>query len=180
MKKTLTTILFCFSISFLFSQNINLDWYVGTWKYENSAYGEELIIKLKKSQWEIPSSFGGGTEDCLVGVYSYKKNNLLLVDNLEKINEQQNYLYPIQLLSSVTNPTGKFSLSIIDFTILNGKGDYKLIYGTGSILEMNTISPKTIKWNLVIDEQEYFYYDQIDRFPKGTNLPKNIILSKIE
>lgn len=73
MKKILTTILFCFSISFLFSQNINLDWYVGTWKYQNSANGEEFIIMLKKTQKLIHPAFGEGTEDCLVGVYSYKK-----------------------------------------------------------------------------------------------------------
>jgi len=178
MKKTLITILFCFLISFLFAQNINLDWYVGTWKYQNSANGEELIIKLKKSQWEIPSSFGGGTEDCFVGVYSYKKNNQILVNKLDLFNEElAPFACPITLTNS--NVPSELLLNIKDYTTSNGRGKFKII-GIPSTISYNSSSPKAINWKLEVVEQEYFYYEQIDRFPKGTNLPKNIILFKVE
>ncbi len=178
--KRLILILFCITSTYLSAQPTNLDWYVGTWKYENISNGDEIIVKLKKGIFNIPIVFGGGVEDCLVGVYSYKKNNQLLINNLERINEQQNYSYPIQLLPSSINPTEKFLFSIIDYTIQNGNGKFKYIYSAGSFIELNTISPKTIKWKLVVEEQEYFYYEQIDRFPEGTNLPLEIILTKIE
>jgi len=178
MKKLLITILFCFSISFLFAQNINLDWYVGTWKYENSANGEELIIKLKKSQWEIPSSFGGGTEDCLVGVYSYRKNNQILVNKLGLFNEElAPFACPITLTPSFA--PSKLMLDIIDYTVTNGRGKFKRI-GIPSTVSYNSSSPNAISWKLEVVEQEYFYYEQIDRFPEGTNLPRSIILFKVE
>lgn len=178
MKKILTTILFCFSISFLFAQNINLYWYVGTWKYENSANGEELIIKLKKTQKLIPLAIGEGTEECLVGVYSYKKNNQILVNKLDLFNKElEPYACPITLTTS--NSPSKLMLNIKDYIISNGRGEYKSI-GVPSTISYNSSSPKAINWMLEVVEQENFYYEQIDRFPEGTNLPKNIILSKVE
>lgn len=70
-------------------------------------------------------------------------------------------------------------LNIIDYTISNGRGKFKNI-GVPSTISYNSSSPKAINLKLKVVEQEYFYYEQIDRFPEGTSLPKNIILSKIE
>lgn len=178
MKRSLITILFCFSISFLFAQNINLDWYVGTWKYENTANGEEFIIMLKKIQKLIHPAFGEGTEDCLVGVYSYKKNNQILVNKIDLFNEVLvPYACPITLIQSYAH--SKLMLNIIDYSISNGRGKFKSI-GIPSTISYNSSSPKAINWKLEVVEQEYFYYEQIDRFPEGTNLPRNIILFKVE
>ena len=179
MKKILILIISTsFNVNFLFAQNINLDWYVGTWKYENTSTGEELIIKLKRSQFiELPI-FGSGIVDCLVGVYRYKANNQTIVDKLDLFNlDLEPYDCPITLSSRKS--TLLLSLSIIDYSITNGRGKFKSI-NVPSTVVYNSSSPKTIKWKLVIEEQEYFYYAQIDRFPEGTNLPIEIILTKVE
>jgi len=178
MKKILIVILFCFSITYISAQPANLDWYVGTWKYENTSTGEELIIKLKKSQEVVPPTFGGGIEECLVGVYRYKKNNLILADKLDLFNEN---LVPFGCPGTISigRDISHLMLCIKDYTITNGRGKYKTI-SIPSTVVYNTSSPKTIKWKLVVEEQEYFYYEQIDRFPEGTNLPIEIVLTKVE
>ena len=178
MKKILLTILFCLSITFLSAQNINLDWYVGTWKYENTSTGEELIIKLKKSQFTNLPVFGGAVEDCLVGVYKYTKNHQILVDRLDLLNENiVPFSCPITISSGKSSL--RFLLCVVDYTIVNGREKYKTI-DVPSTVEYISSSPKTIKWKLVVVEQEYFYYEQIDRFPEGTNLPREVILTKVE
>ena len=166
------------SASLLPAQNIDLDWYVGTWKYENASAGDELIIKLKKSQFTNLPTFGGSVENCLVGVYRFKKNNQLWIDKLDTFNEN---LVPFSC--PITINLGKNILNLLlcvtDYTIVNGRGEYKTI-NVPSRIEYNSSAPKTIKWKIVVEEQEYFYYAQIDRFPEGTNLPTDIILTKVE
>lgn len=178
MKKILIILLFCFSITYISAQPANLDWYVGTWRYENTSTGEELIIKLKRSQFTELPIFGSEIVDCLVGVYRYKANNQIIVDKLNLFNlDLEPYDCPITLSSRKS--ISLLSLSVIDYSITNGRGKFKSI-NVPSTVVYNTSSPKTIKWKLVVEEQEYFYYEQIDRFPEGTNLPFEIVLTKVE
>ena len=178
MKKILIILLFCFSITYISAQPANLDWYVGTWKYENTSTGEELIIKLKRSQFTELPIFGSEIVDCLVGVYRYKANNQIIVDKLNLFNlDLEPYDCPITLSSRKS--ISLLSLSVIDYSITNGRGKFKSI-NVPSTVEYISSSPKTIKWKLVVVEQEYFYYEQIDRFPEGTNLPREVILTKVE
>lgn len=181
MKKILLiTILIIFTLTTLPAQSVSLEWYVGTWKYENIQTGDEFIIKLRKAQREIPAVFGGGTEECLVGVYSYKKNNQLLIDNINRFYDNINPVsYPICVFSSNDGLNIKLGLGVIDYTMTNSKSKFKMIYEPSS-LEFNTLSPATIKWKLVVTEQEYIFTPIEERFPRGTNLPMEMILTKVE
>ena len=54
-------------------QNINYDFYIGTWRYTNTSMNEELTIKLRETTYSVPQIFGGHTEECLVGIYIQEK-----------------------------------------------------------------------------------------------------------
>ena len=180
MKKILLiTILIIFTLTTLPAQSVSLEWYVGTWVYSDPSIGEEFTVKLRKVQYEKPVTFGGGFAECLVGVYRYKKDNQTLIDNLNKLyNNTDPILYPIWVLSSTDGLNTKLGLCVVDYTLSNSKGEYKSI-GLSS-LEFNTLSPATIKWTLVVTEQEYIFTPIEERFPRGTNLPTEMILTKVE
>lgn len=178
-KPILISAFLLFALINLSAQSVTLDFYIGTWKYENTDTGDEFIIKLRKTQYEIPNVFGGGTEDCLVGVYSLKKNNQLIQNNFEKFHETLNpNSYPILILDGLNGNHTELLLSVKDYTLTNSRGEYKFL--SPCHIYFKTLSPKTINWVIKITEQELLFTAPEDRFPTGTNLPTNLILTKVE
>lgn len=88
-------------------------------------------------------------------------------------------LYPICVFSSNDGLNIRLGLGVIDYTMTNSKSKFKMIYEPSS-LEFNTLSPATIKWTLVVTEQEYIFTPIEERFPRDTNLPTEMILTKVE
>lgn len=84
-----------------FSQNLNqplitLDHYVGTWKYENANTKETFVVKLKKvirpEKPMLPS------RECIVGTYSYIKDGVVILDNMDKFNMTWTDIYTWPIL----------------------------------------------------------------------------------
>lgn len=176
MRKLIIVILVFFCFITVYAQEITLDFCVGTWKYENPSTGEEFIMKLRKTQYEIPHAFGGGMQDCLVGVYLHKKNGIILTDCMNKFldNIKGNY-FPIW----ITGDNNPLYLSIKDYDKKNGHGKVKIIGGS-SRLSFYSQSPKQLRMVLKDDGHEGVYVDANDMYPLGTSLPTDIILTKIE
>jgi len=108
-------------------------------------------------------AFRGGTQDCLVGVYSFKKNNLLIHNNFDKFYDNIDPIsYPIRVLGGANGDHTNLLLRVTDYTLTNSKGKYKSIGPCN--LKFNTLSPKTIKWELEVTEEEFLFTDPVDRF----------------
>ena len=176
MKRLLSIILIIFCCETLYSQQITLDFCVGTWEYTNPATGEEFLMKLKKSQIKISRFFGGGVEECLVGGYIHKRNNAIFMDCMQEFDKNQDAIsFPIWL--GVSN--NALDLMIKDYNMRNLRGEKKVI-GFPSKVYLYSISPKQIRIELVPDGMERVYLDEKDVFPVGTSLPGNMILTKVE
>lgn len=78
----------------------NLDYFAGTWKYENTATGEEFILKLKRGDEPGSGSY-------LVGAYLYKKNNIVVIDCLNHYykNYANKFEYPVYATNKARNPS---------------------------------------------------------------------------
>lgn len=178
MKRILIFILLLTFYSNLFSQNINLEFFKGEWKGLDG--NNEFRIFLKDTIYTIPIIFGGMTEPALIGAYIYKGNGNIVIDNTSELNNSYDNLidYPIWISKSL-------NLGVWDYLTSNKKGERKYLSEFSKIEVVSENSPKQIKWiindsseQLVVtidsdDGDDYF-------FPKGTSLPTNIILTKVE
>lgn len=136
-------------------------------------------MKLRKSQHEIPKVFGGGFEDCLVGVYTHKKSGVIIADCTNQFWDNKDGAYlPIWIMSPKDNRNWLY-LSIKDYNSKNGKGEPKIM-GGDSRLYFHPQSPKTIRMILTDEGYERVYLDEGDVYPTGTTLPTDVILTKIE
>ena len=179
MKRLLSIILIIFCYETLYSQQITLDFCVGTWEYKNPATGEEFVIKLKKHFDEIPKGFGGGIKDCLVGGYIHKKNGIIMADCINQVDENKKAIdFPIMINAYVNNTFLRITF-IHDFNIKNGY-DVSKVIGMPSKITLYSTSPKRIKMEIIPDEQEEVYLDDREVFARGTTLPREMILTKVE
>lgn len=137
MKK-IFSLINCFIISsFLASAQYtaNLDYFAGTWKYENAGTGEEFILKLKMGN-------ESGTGSYLVGAYSYKKNNIVVIDCLHHyyINYTDKFDYPVYATNqshsqSLVNPNLLFMFfydSLLNYHSTNSALSIENFIYTGS------------------------------------------------
>ena len=179
MKKFFILVSLLIIFTNLYSQTSNLNFLIGEWKWTDANGAIEFIIKLRKTQYTLSSYFGGGTKECVVGTYVYKKNGQILIDNSEEQNQNDE---PIQFPIWIDAELG---LGVRDYLTINNKGQKKYLSGFSKIEIVSENSPKQIRWiindnreQLIVtidsdDGEDYF-------FPEGTSLPTNIILTKVE
>lgn len=178
MKRILSILCIIFCSGTLYSQQITLDFCVGTWEYTNPATGEEFRMTLKKSQYAVPKGFGGGIKDCLVGGYIYEKNGITLVDCMDQLNENKKVLFfPILIFHFGSKLY--LDLTVKDFNIKNGYNHPKII-SMPSKISLYSVSPKQLKMEIIPDELEEVYLDDREVFARGTMLPREMILTKVE
>ena len=168
---------FCFLLVCLiiplgsFSQNIELNTLCGEWKWSDPDTSDQMYIYLKPGTFEIPSSFGGGSEPCLVGVYKYYKNGVCVADYYTELSDsKRSILYPIRVLDNL-------SLDVMDYSLKNGNGHNKRLMGSSRI---EYISDKMIKWIIVDDAHEGLFSDPKMVYHAGTSLPTSIIFTRGE
>ena len=182
MKKLIIVIVMFFisGTCNLYSQTFNVDFFEGEWRWSDSSGENEFTIILKRKVYNRLKAFGGGVDDCLVGVYKYKKDGNIVVDKLSELNKDVNVVqYPIWI-------TSYLGLGVWDYLTRNGRGEYKYMGSPFCKVEIISLdTPKQIRWILddtgeqvVItfgdeDGEQYF-------FPEGTALPTDIVLTKIE
>lgn len=173
MKKLLLAIVLVLcSVTVKAQYTVNIDYYVGTWKYENSGTGEEFIMKLKKKH-------ENGTGDYLVGAYSYKKNGVIVIDCLYHYSQDyaNKFHYPIYATNS------SYALSNVNPNYLY-MFFYDFIYNYKSRCSALSIEnhiytgsgPKKMEFFLSTGEGVYG-----DNFPPSNfSVPEYLILTKQE
>ena len=157
-----------------FIENKDYSYYVGTWKWEDTASQSEFVIKLEISKttepdWEV---------DYLRGAYLYKKNGTVVADYMSELNDNKKFvLYPIYIFSNREN---HMDLTVRDFLIKNGNNVNKK-HGGSSFITYFSSSPEQIRWKIIDDKYiGILYTDEKMVFPPGISLPEDIILTKVE
>ena len=174
MRKTVLLFLCCFSVSFLYSQNIflggSIDDYVGTWSYEHQDSNLVFTIKLKKSEM-TPSE---KTYQCVVGTYAMTRNGITVVDNMAKFDVLSNWFtYPI-IAVDFNEIYNQLKLSFTDEL-------YDKFTGSGTLALIPLRNGKfNLQWILKEDEGDHVYnWDEVIP-PSGFSVPDNVVLVKVE
>ena len=158
-------------------QNVNLTPYTGTWKYTNPSTKEELTIKLRETTQQVPQIFGGHIEKCLVGIYIYKKNGQVIIDNSSQFTSNKSPLeMPIYAGSSADDGRipNTLSLSIEDYgKMKNGRPKSS----DGLLVLISSSTPKKIQWQ--IKERRGTFFEE-DMPPLGFTIPTDAIFTKVE
>lgn len=185
MKKV-AFILFLNIISIVgYSQNEIFDYYIGSWKWENTQTGDSFEVILKKGTLVISESFGGGTKDCIIGTYKYIKNGVVFVDKTSELNKNYDNAiwYPIWAYLPATT-TSIMYFVVKDYDKVNSFGKPKVLGTEECKLVYVSSNPKQMRWDLTrVDKENWdvlWIVDERQIFPSGTSLPTNIILTKVE
>jgi len=156
----------------------NLDFYVGTWRYTNTTTKEEFTIKLRKSVYTAYNI----SKDCVVGTYTYKKNGVVVLDNMSEFLIDKSVGLPAPIYASNAKGTisesnpNRLTASIQDYGIL-WPGSTLPKSGQGVITIVSTGNPKKIHWALK-DSEGIVIIDHTP--PPGFSIPTDMILTKIE
>ena len=178
MKRLLFIIGLNLVLSFsLYAQVSGYSFYVGTWKYTNTGTKEEFTIRLRDTTNQASPFFGGEIYECMVGTYTYKKNGVVILDNMEMFNDKsvKALRMPIFITSGQDNGYTDMLLQARDYgTIVRGRpkssiGDFQLV---------SSGNPKQIRW--IIGEKEGVRVVGINDEPPGFSIPTDIILTKVE
>ena len=157
----------------------NLDFYVGTWRYTNTTTKEEFTIKLRKSVYITMTNIKW---DCVVGAYTYKKNGVVVLDNMNKYMNDRSIGNPVPIYATNSRETAaelnpnELEASIQDYGIL-WPGSALPKSGRGVITIVSTGNPKKIHWELK-DSEGIVIIDHTP--PPGFSIPTDMILTKIE
>ena len=119
--------------------------------------------------------------DCVVGTYTYKKNGIVVLDNMNEFMIDRSvglpapiYASNTRILPSVSNPN-KLSASIQDYGILWPNSSHPKS-GDGTITIVSTGNPKKIQRQLKDPEGIRIVGHSA---PMGFMIPTDIILTKI-
>ena len=161
-----------FTTAILFATNLtaqdNLSPYEGTWRYTNVSTNEEFTIKLRKTIGQ----FFYGERECLVGSYTYKKNGVVILDNMNMFNN--NNVYPTKMPILVKQQSILF---VNDYGIIT-RGKPKFVSGWLGLLAVELGEAAKLTWKL--EEEEGDIPDVIADVPQGFTIPDDIILTKVE
>jgi len=155
------------------SYTANLDFYVGTWKYENEQTGEVFVLKLRKTV--------NRSRECVVGAYTYKKNEQIVLDCMDQFSSTQKspismpvYATNSSITQNLVNPN-KLRMFIIDFGKFCPNGDTKRTSSNELLLVSNAF-PNKIRWILKNDRETSTVIEEIP--PIEFSIPTDIILTK--
>ena len=176
MKKILYITLFIliFPISNIRAQqSANLTPYTGTWRYTNSATGEEFTIKLRETTYTYQND---PPKQCIIGVYIYKKSGQVIHDNSsEFMSNISATIMPIYASSSMKSGVpGRLILSVRDYGKMKN-GLPKVSDGWLTLISLS--NPNQLKWQ---PEEREAIYMMGDAPVPGFSVPVDIILTKVE
>ena len=158
-----------FTTAILFATNLTaqvaLSSFEGTWRYTNASTNEEFTIKLRKTIGQFP--WGG--EECLVGSYIYKKNGVVIHDNMNMFN---NNGYPTKMPILVKQ---RLTLFVNDYGMITC-GKPKFVGGSLILVRENDGTAKLI-WKL--KEREGVKIVGITDEPEGFTIPSDVTLLKV-
>ena len=164
-----------FTTAILFATNltaqVNLSPYEGTWRYTNTSTNEEFTIKLRKTIGQ----FTYGERVCLVGSYIYKKNGVVILDNMDMFNN--NSVYPTKMPILGQSREGELILYVNDYGIIT-HGKPKFVDGSLGMLIVELGEAAKLTWKL--EEEEGVSIVGVNDVPQGFTIPDDVILTKVQ
>ena len=158
-----------FSINLQAQHTANLDFYVGTWKYENQQTGEEFVLKLRKT---VKYS-----DYCVVGAYTYKKNGQIVTDCMDKfslnLDKMPVFATNSQIIPDQVDPN-KLRMFVSDFGKFCPNGDVKETL-SNELLIISNATPNKIRWLLKNDRGPVL---EDEAPPEEFSIPVDIILTR--
>ena len=102
----------------------------------------------------------------------------MVADNTNELSENKDYIaYPIVIIGDVRY----MRLVVRDHIRKNGYGYAKYMSGSSNVKLMEGIDDSIkMQWVVVDDDGGHVDLDEKEVFPKGTSLPTNIVLTKVE
>ena len=154
-------------------QNVNLNPYVGTWKYTNASTKEEFTVVLRETTYRYQNE---PLEQCIVGIYIYKKNGQIIYDNSSQFTSNVSAIkMPIYAGTSVKSGTpSKLIFYVKDYGKMKN-GSPKTSEGWLTLISSS--NPKQLRWQP--EEPEGVYVAEQAPIP-GFSIPTDIILTKVE
>ncbi len=154
----------------------NLDFFVGTWIYTNEVTNEEFTLKLRKSVYINPLDKYQDEEACLVGVYTYKVNGIIVTNTMDEFGSDIHALKMPVIATNFVRDISKLNSQKL-WLMFNDRKYNK--YTLSSSLEIVSVSPAKIHWVLTEDEGEEVYSPGETIKPSGFSVPVNMILTKV-
>ena len=154
----------------------NLDFFAGTWQYINKATNEEFTLKLRKSVYINPLDKYQDEEACLVGVYTYKVNGIIVTNTMDEFGSDIHALKMPVIATNFVRNISKLDSQKLWLTFNDRKYNKNTL---SSSLEIASNSPAKIRWTLTEDEGEEVYSPGETIKPNGFSVPVNMILTKV-
>jgi len=161
------------------SYTANIDFYVGTWRYENPQTGEEFILRLRKTSRIIP--LGTNATEYVVGAYTYKKHGQIVTDCMNKFDQNLPVLdMPVCATNSSTDPSSidpnKLRMYVSDFGKFAPNGDVKWT-GSNELSIVSSTTPNQIHWILRNDRGPVL---EDEMPPFEFSIPTDMILTRVQ
>ena len=181
--KTLTTIVLAvfFAINLQAQHTANIDFFVGTWRYENPQTGEEFILKLRKISHLLMPSDPFPTE-YVVGAYTFKRNGQIVTDCMDKFDSD---VHPVRATNSTLRPStvnpNRLRMSVSDYGKRAPNGSVKTTGDNNELLIVSATEPHQIRWILREDRgvRAIFEGEEDGIHPLGFSIPTDIILTRV-
>jgi len=187
--KTLTTIILAvfFTVNLQAQHTANLDFFVGTWRYENPQTGEEFILKLRKTSHLLRPLDPFPTE-YVVGAYTFKRNGQIVTDCMEKFDSDMHiFRMPVRATNSSRNPDwvdpNSLWMTVRDYGIRAPNGSVKTSGDDTELLIVSATEPHQIRWILREQRGPIFIFEEGEEdgiHPRGFSIPTDIILTRVQ
>ena len=180
-----------FFVNLQAQHSANLDFFVGTWKYENPQTGEEFILKLRKTSILL-THFTVET-DLVVGAYTYKKNGQIVTDCMDKFDSDIHvFMMPIDATNASINPAwvdpNRLRMVVRDYGKRAPNGDVKTSRNENELSVVSASHPNQIRWILREDRGQRFYIFLEEGEeeplcpipPLGFSIPTDMVLTRVQ
>jgi len=183
MKTFLTLILASICSLGLYAHTANLEFFVGTWRYENPQTGEVFILKLRKTSYLL--THATVPTDYVVGAYTFKRNGQIVTDCMDKFDSDIHiFRMPVRATDFVRDPDllkpNRLEMSVLDFGKFAPNGDVKRA-GFSELLIVSATEPHQIRWILREPRGPVFIFEGEEDgiHPLGFSIPTDIILTRV-
>ena len=160
------------------SNAMNLDFFVGTWKYENDQISETFTLRLRK----VCDTSNNVIYEAVAGAYTHFRLDRRGVNCMNEFFSTSKS--PVSMPVYATNDASdrnavnpnKLRMFVTDYGLYAPNGDAKRVYNC-ELSIVSKDSPQQIRWILKDDLGGLMLTEEVP--PPGFTLPTDIILTKV-
>ena len=160
------------------SNAMNLDFFVGTWKYENDQISETFTLRLRKVRDTIHTTIIEG----VAGAYTHFRMDRRGANCMDQffLPSKSPSSMPVYATNDASDKNAvnpdKLRMRVTDYGLHASNGDAKRVYNC-ELSIVSKDSPQQIRWILKDDLGGLMLTEEVP--PPGFTLPTDIILTKV-